>query len=253
MQFTRIIPTLLLDNGGLVKTVKFKNPQYIGDPINAVRIFNEKEVDELVLLDIKATSEKRDPNFSEIEEIVSEAFMPIGYGGGVNKLEHIEKLFKIGIEKVILNTAAFTNEDLIKEASQIFGSQSIVISLDFKKDLWGDYKFYTHAGKIKEKGNIIDIVKKFENLGAGEIVLNSIDRDGTMSGYDLTIIEKVSKELSVPLIVSGGAGKLEDFVDAIKNGASAVAAGSMFVYQGVHRAVLISYIKSKELEIKLKS
>lgn len=252
MQRTRIIPTLLLQDGGLVKTIKFKNPTYVGDPINAVRIFNEKEVDELVLLDIKATIEKKEPNFDEIEEIVSEAFMPIGYGGGINKIEHIEKLFRIGIEKIILNSAAFTNEKLIHEASSVYGSQSIVVSIDVKKDLWGEYRIYTHSGSNKIKGNLIDVVKKFQHLGAGEIILNSIDKDGTMTGYDIELIEKVSKELEIPIIASGGAAGIKDLVSAIKSGASAVAGGAMFIYQGVHRAVLLSYVKSEDVERELK-
>lgn len=252
MHFTRIIPTLLLQDGGLVKTVKFKNPKYVGDPINAVRIFNEKEVDELVLLDIAATKEGKEPNYREIEEIVSEAFMPIGYGGGINQLAHIEKLFKIGVEKVILNSAAYTNEQLISEASSIYGSQSIVVCLDYKTDLWGDYRFYTHSGTNKIKGKCEDVIKRIGELGAGEIILNSIDKDGTMSGYDLGLLEKLAKEVTVPVIASGGAGNIQDFVKAIHSGASAVSAGSMFVYQGIHRAVLISYIKSSELDSLLK-
>lgn len=252
MQRTRIIPTLLLQDSGLVKTIKFKNPKYVGDPINAVRIFNEKEVDELVLLDIKATIEKAEPNFKEIEEIVSEAFMPIGYGGGINKMEHIEKLFRIGIEKIILNSAAFTNEKLIQEASSVYGSQSIVVSIDVKKDLWGAYNVYTQSGSKKVKENLIDLVKKFQHLGAGEIIINSIDKDGTMTGFDVALIEKVSKELDIPVIASGGAGGIKDIVAAINFGASAVACGSMFIYQGIHRAVLLSYITSESVENELK-
>jgi cyclase len=252
MLFNRIIPTLLLQDGGLVKTVKFKNPKYVGDPINAVKIFNEKEVDELILLDISATKEGKDPNYKEIEEIVSEAFMPIGYGGGIHHMSQIEKLFKIGVEKVILNTAAFTNEQLIREASSVYGSQSIVVSLDYKKDIWGEYKFYTRSGSEKVKGKCVDVIKSMEELGAGEIMLNSIDKDGTMTGYDLVLFEKLANQVSVPVIASGGAGNIKDFVNAIRSGASAVAAGSMFVYQGIHRAVLISYIKSAELELALK-
>ena len=252
MQRTRIIPTLLLQDSGLVKTIKFKNPKYVGDPINAVRIFNEKEVDELVLLDIKATIERAAPNFREIEDIVSEAFMPIGYGGGINKIEHIEKLFKIGIEKIILNSAAFTNENLIKEASSIYGSQSIVVSIDVKKDIWGEYRIYTHSGSNKVKGNLIEMVKNFQKLGAGEILINSIDKDGTMTGYDVALIENVTKELDLPVVASGGAGGISDIVAAINSGASAVAGGSMFIYHGIHRAVLLSYITSESVENELK-
>jgi cyclase len=253
MNFTRIIPTLLLHDGGLVKTIKFKNPKYVGDPINAVRIFNVKEVDELVLLDISASKEGRSPNYKEIEEIASEAFMPIGYGGGIKNLEQIEKLFKIGVEKIILNTSAFSNEKLIKEASSIYGSQSIVVSLDYKKDIWGNYRFFTLSGSNKVKGDCIDVIKRIEDLGAGEVILNSIDNDGTMSGYDLSLLEKLTKEVKLPVVASGGAGNIKDFASAIKSGASAVAAGSMFVYHGIHRAVLISYINGKDLEVYLNS
>ncbi len=248
MQRSRIIPTLLLLDGGLVKTVKFKNPQYIGDPINAVRIFNQKEVDELVLLDINAGVEGREPNYSEIEEIVSEAFMPIGYGGGIRSLYQIEKLFKLGVEKVILNTIAFTNPELVTEAARIFGNQSIVACIDIKKDLFGNYNIYINSGKTKLKVDVLESLKKLEHLGVGEIILNSIDRDGTMNGYDLNLIQKYAQQLEIPVVASGGAGNITDLANAINAGASAVAAGSLFVYQGIHRAVLISYIDSKDMD-----
>jgi len=248
----RVIPVLLLKNNGLVKTIKFKNPVYIGDPINTVKIFNEKEVDELILLDITATHENREPNYKRIEEIVSEAFMPIGYGGGIRKIEQIEKLFKLGIEKVILNTAAQINPKLIKEASQIFGNQSIVVAIDVKKDIWGKNKIYTHSGTNKQSNNLISLLKQVEEFGAGEIFINSIDKDGTMTGYDIDLIHVVNENVSVPFIISGGAGKTEDFSKAIQAGASAVAAGAIFVFQGIHRAVLISYPKYEELELLLR-
>jgi cyclase len=238
-------------DGGLVKTVKFSKERYIGDPINALKIFNEKEVDELCLLDIGATLEGRPPAYDEISQIVSEAFMPIGYGGGIKTMNHIESLFKIGVEKVIMNTAAFENETLVKDASSVFGNQSIVVSIDIKKDLWGQYRVFTRSGKLKQDIDMITAVKKIQDLGAGEIILNNIDRDGTMQGYDLDPIEKVSKAIEVPLIAIGGAASIDDFVAAIRHGASAVSAGSMFIYQGVHKAVLISYITSDTLENKL--
>jgi len=244
----RAIPVLLLKNNGLVKTTRFKNPVYIGDPINAVNIFNEKEVDELILLDITATNEGRDLNYDRIEEIVSEAFMPIGYGGGINKLEQIEKLFKLGVEKVILNTVAHSNPDLINQAAQIFGNQSIVVAIDVKKDFFGKKKIFTHSGSRKQQIDLVKFLKKIEKSGAGEILINSIDRDGTMNGYDNDLIRQVSENVSVPVIASGGAGKIENFSEAIKAGASAVSAGAMFVFQGIHRAVLISYPKHEELE-----
>lgn len=244
----RVIPVLLLKKNGLVKTIRFKKPIYIGDSINAVKIFNEKEVDELILLDITATNEKREPNYVKIEEIVSEAFMPIGYGGGINKLDQIEKLFKLGVEKVILNTSAQLNPGLISQAAEIFGNQSIVVAIDVKKDFWGKNRIYTHSGSKKQKTELISFLKTAETSGAGEIFINSIDRDGTMKGYDIALIMEVSKNVSIPVIVSGGAGKISDFSEAIKAGASAVSAGAMFVFQGVHRAVLISYPKYEDLK-----
>ena len=244
----RIIPTLLFKNDGLVKTMRFKNPVYVGDPINAVRIFNKKEVDELIILDITSTLEKSELKYKKIEEIISEAFMPMGYGGGINNLEQIEKLFKMGIEKVILNTAAYLNPDLIKQAVQTFGNQSIVVAIDIKKDFLGKNHIYTHSGSKKQNIDLVTALRTYEDSGAGEIFINSIDRDGTMIGYDVDLIRQVSENVSVPVVASGGAGKIEHFSDAIKAGASGVAAGAMFVFHGVHRAVLISYPKYEELE-----
>lgn len=247
MHRIRVIPTLLLDNDGLYKTTKFKNPKYVGDPINAVRIFNNKEVDELILLDYTATNEDRIPNFDNIKEIVSEAFMPIGYGGGISSLDHIEKLFKIGIEKVILNSAAFLNENILTEAINIFGSQSIVVSIDYKKDLFGKNVIYTKGEKLKQKIDILAACKNFQELGVGEIMINSIDREGAMNGYDISTINIISNELLIPVIASGGAGNISHLADGVKAGASAVAAGSMFIFQGIHKAVLLSYITSDEV------
>lgn len=247
MHRIRVIPTLLLDNDGLYKTTKFKNPKYVGDPINAVRIFNNKEVDELILLDYTATNECRVPNFENIKEIVSEAFMPIGYGGGINSLDQIEKLFKIGIEKVILNSAAFSNENILTEAIKIFGSQSILVSIDYKKDLFGNNVIYTQGGKIKQKIDILAACKHFQELGVGEIMINSIDREGAMNGYDIITINKINNELLIPIIASGGPGNISHLADGVKAGASAVAAGSMFIFQGIHKAVLLSYITSDEV------
>ncbi|MBX3008355.1 MAG: AglZ/HisF2 family acetamidino modification protein [Melioribacteraceae bacterium] len=244
----RVIPTLLLKNNGLVKTTKFKNPVYIGDPINAVKIFNDKEVDELILLDITATNDKREPNYKKIEEIVSEAFMPIGYGGGINNLSQIERLFKLGIEKVIINSAAFYNYNLISKSAEIYGNQSIVLAVDIKKDFFGKYRLYSNSGKEKKKILIKDHIIKCVNNGCGEVYLNNIDRDGTMLGYDLELIDYYSRITDVPIIVSGGAGKVVHFAEAIKAGADSVSAGAMFVFQGIYRAVLISYPKYKELE-----
>lgn len=245
---TRVIPVLLLKNNGLVKTTRFKKPVYVGDPINAVRIFNEKEVDELILLDITATNEKRNPNYSRIQEIVSEAFMPIGYGGGISRMDQIEQLFKIGVEKVIINTAAHVNPKLITEAANVFGNQSIVVAIDLKKTIFGKTMIITHAGKKTQKTDLISFLQQIQKAGAGEIFINSIDRDGTMKGYDTVLIRNLSPNINVPLIVCGGAGSVNDFVEAVHAGASAVAAGAMFVFQGIHRAVLISYPKYDQLE-----
>lgn len=239
----RVIPTLLLHNKGLVKSVKFKDYKYVGDPINAVKIFNEKEVDEIVLLDIDASRENRSPDINRISAIASEAFMPMAYGGGIKSIDEIKSLFLGGIEKIILNKASIVNPRLISEAAKIFGSQSVVVSIDVKKTIFGKYNVYTGNGKTNTKFSPTDFVKRMEILGAGEILLNSIDRDGTYVGYDNHLIEMVSQVVSIPVIASGGAGSIEDFKNAIKSGASAVAAGSMFVFHGKHRAVLINYPK----------
>ncbi len=245
---TRVIPCLLLKNGGFVKTVRFSNPKYLGDPRNIVRIFNEKEVDEIVLLDITATIEKRKPDFNLISEIVSEAFMPIGYGGGIRSIDDIKNLFKIGIEKVIINSYAVEKPEFIREASERFGSQSIVAAMDVKRNLFGKYYIYSQSGKEKINSQLELHSKRMEELGAGELLLNSIDRDGTMSGYDIELIRKISSVVSIPVIASGGAGQLKHFKEATVAGASAVAAGSMLVYQGVHKAVLINYPTQQELK-----
>jgi len=251
MLSTRVIPVLLLRDGGLVKTVKFSKETYLGDPINAVKIFNQKEADELVLLDIGATKNGSGPNFSHIKEIVSEAFMPIGYGGGVSNMDQIEQLFKIGVEKIILNSAIFENKNLIKDASKIYGSQSIVVSLDVKKDFWGKQKIYSHSGNKKQDLDILSAFEIIQDLGSGELIINSIDKDGTMQGYDLELINKASSVLDIPVVAVGGAGSIKHLVEAVNAGASGVAAGSMFVFQGVHKAVLISYITAEQLKMNM--
>lgn len=249
---TRVIPCLLLKNQGLVKTVKFRDPKYVGDPINAVKIFNEKEVDELVFLDITATTENRKPNFRLIADIASEAFMPFGYGGGVRDINDAKELFNLGVEKVIINSHAVDRPLFIKEASNLFGSQSIVVSIDVKKNILGKYEVHMHGGKKNTKLYPVTFAQEMEGMGAGELLINSIDRDGTQSGYDIELIKKITAAVAIPVIVSGGAGKIEDFAKAVKEGgASAVAAGSMFVFHGKHRAVLITYPSMEELEIAL--
>lgn len=245
---TRVIPTLLLRRRGLIKTVKFKDHKYIGDPINAVKIFNEKEVDELIFLDIEASKNGAEPDFEIIKDIASEAFMPLAYGGGITKASEAEKLFRIGIEKVVLNSSVYTAPWLISEIAEISGNQSVVVSIDVKKNFFGKYEIYSHGGTIKEKGSIIDFSKKVQDLGAGEIFINSIDRDGTGKGYDIALIQKIAKAVQIPVVACGGAANLSHLKEAVrKGGASAVAAGSMFVFYGKHRAVLITYPSYQEL------
>lgn len=247
MTRARIIPFLLASDGGLVKTIKFEKRRYLGDAINAVRIFNEKEVDELVLLDIDATSRGTGPQFEYVEEVLSEAFMPVGYGGGVTSLAQIERLFTLGVEKVVLNSVLAENPGLLSEASQVFGAQSVVASMDVRKDFLGRRRAYTRGGTRRHDGDPIDLLRKWEGLGAGEIVVNSIDRDGTRQGLDVEFIAAAVAAVEVPLLAIGGAGGLQHIVSALRAGASAVGAGSMFVFHGVHQAVLISYIDRLEL------
>lgn len=247
MRRSRIIPFLLTSDGGLVKTVRFDKRRYVGDAINAVRIFNEKEVDELVLLDIDATARGTGPQFDYVEEVLSEAFMPVGYGGGVTSIQQIERLFKLGVEKVVLNSVLAENPRLLSEASQVFGSQSIVASLDVKRDMLGRRRAYTRGGTRKHAADPIDLLKQWEQLGAGEVVVNSIDRDGTRKGLDLEFTATAVAAVEIPLVAVGGVGDLAHIVDALQAGASAVGAGSMFVFHGVHQAVLISYVDRTQL------
>lgn len=237
----RIIPCLLLKGQGLVKTTKFKDPKYVGDPINAIKIFNDKEVDELILLDISATREKRKPNFQLIEEVASECFMPLAYGGGIHSLEDARRILKSGVEKVIFNTAAWKNPEVIRQAVNEFGSQAVVVSIDVKRKLLGRYEVFGECGSSRTGQTPVDFARKMQTLGAGELFLNSIDRDGTMSGYDLELISKTLDSVDIPVIVAGGAGSIADFKAAANVGAKAMAAGAMFVFHGPHRAVLITY------------
>lgn len=244
----RVIPCMLLKGEGLVKTVKFKDPKYLGDPINIVRIFNDKEVDELIFLDILATTENRRPNFELLKKITSECFMPLGYGGGIRDMDDVKQLLSIGVEKFVLNTSAVENPSLVRAAADHAGSQAVVISIDVKKTLFGKYEVFTRAGK---KGTGLEPVKfavDMEKQGAGEIFINSIDRDGTMQGYDLDLIGRVAEAVTVPVVACGGAGNVQHLAEAVKAGASAAAAGSMFVFQGPLRGVLISYPTQEELK-----
>lgn len=237
----RIIPCLLLKEQGLVKTVKFASPNYLGDPINAVRIFNEKEVDELCILDIEAAEKAQQPDFEYLKKIASEAFMPLSYGGGISSMEDIKRIFHIGFEKVVLNTAFIENPYLIREASEYAGRQSIVVSIDAGKNFLKGYSCYIKDGTKKINKEPALLAKMAEDLGAGEILLNSIDRDGTMQGYDLDLIKKVVKSVTIPVTACGGASGIDDIKKVLVEGrAHAAAAGSMFVYYGKKKAVLIN-------------
>ena len=249
---TRVIPSLLLSNRRLVKTVRFKKRVYVGDPINTVKIFNDKEVDELVLLDIDATVQKREPDYAYLELVATQCFMPLAYGGGIKSAAQVRRLLSLGIEKVIINSAAVADSDLVREAAEQAGSQSTVVSIDVKKTWRAKYDIRTHGGRHSTGHDPAEFARKVQDLGAGEILLNSIDRDGTMSGYDLDLIGRVSRAVTIPVVACGGAGKVEHFSQAIAiGGAAAVAAGSMFIFTGHHRAVLINFPSRAVLESAL--
>lgn len=237
----RLIPVLLLKEKYLVKTKRFKNPQYIGDPVNAVRIFNEKEVDELVLCDIEASLLQKEPNYALIKSIVSECFMPVGYGGGLNNIEQIKRIFDLGVEKIILNTSAFDFK-LIQKAASIYGNQSIVASIDVKKSLFGSFNVYSKSGSVKHKLNPVEFALELVSAGVGEIIVQSIDKEGSMAGFDLELTKSIANAVNIPVIASGGAGSLTHIKDVIQFGnASSVAAGSFFIFKGKHKAILINY------------
>ena len=238
----RIIPCLLVSEGGLVKTVGFKNPKYVGDPINAVRIFNEKEADELIMLDIDATRLGKEPDYKQIEFWATECRMPLCYGGGIKNVEQAERIFSLGVEKIALSYSALESPELVRELASKVGNQSVVVVLDVKSKLLGGYDIYTHNGTKKFKGKINDVLQKMLDYGAGEIVLNSIDLDGQMKGYDHKLISQVKPIINTPLTVLGGAGNLDDISKLIEEfGIIGASAGSLFVFKGPYRAVLINY------------
>jgi imidazole glycerol-phosphate synthase subunit HisF len=244
----RVIPCLLLKGLGLVKSIRFKDYIYIGDPINAVKIFNDKHADELVFLDILATREKRTVNLELIKKIGDECNMPFAVGGGIRSIENIREILNAGAEKVVINSYASENPEFIKQASGMFGSSTIMVSIDVKNTLFGREYVFSQSGTKSTGFNPVTFSRLMEQNGAGEIIINSIERDGTMSGYDLDLIKRISDAVSVPVIALGGAGKLEHFHDAVNIGkASAVAAGSFFVFFGSRKAVLISFPSQKEL------
>ena len=248
MRRIRVIPTLLISNKKLVKTINFKNPSYVGDPINAVKIFNEKEVDEVAIIDISATKNNKEPNYNFISDIAGEAFMPLSYGGGISNVKFAKNIIKCGVEKLIINHASQKDLEFIQDLKSELGSQSIVISVDIKKNWFGSYKIYNYLEKRCLNVDIIDFVSSIEKNGAGEILLNYLDKEGTFLGYDIEHCATITKKLNIPVILSGGCKSLKDIYKAIKIGnASAVAAGSFFIYQLPHRAVMINYPDQKKL------
>lgn len=239
--FNRVIPCLLLQDGGLVKTTKFGRPRYVGDPINAIRIFNEKYVDELVFLDITASRTGAEPNYDLIARISGECFMPLCYGGGIRTLEQARRIVAGGVEKIAVNSTAIDRPQLLSELSQELGASSVVVAIDVKRDLFGRERVYHPGRRRLTKLDPVQHAKASVDAGAGEIFLNNVDRDGQCSGFDTSLITRVSAAVNVPVIACGGASSLDDMRTAVEAGASAAAAGSIFVFYGPHRAVLINY------------
>ena len=243
----RYIPILLLKDGGLYKTRKFSKETYLGDPINTIKIFNDKLVDELVFLDISAARSRSSPNLDVLREIASECFMPLAYGGGISSVEQVREILAIGFEKVIVNSSAWTDPDLVPSLAKMFGSSTIVGSIDVRRNWIGREKVYIKGGTTTIPLGVIEWAKELEKRGVGELIINSIEKDGEMTGYDFDLIQRVARAVSVPVIAAGGAKDKSDLKAAIESaGASAAAAGAMFVFQGKHRAVLISYPSSRE-------
>ena len=245
---TRVIPCLQLLDKSLVKTVRFKKPGYIGDFVNTVRIFNELEVDELCFLSIRATQKGEQPDLEILSQIANECFMPLSYGGGIKDFDTASRIFKMGFEKIVLNSVVFEKPELVTELANHFGSQSVIVSIDYKKDFLGRINMYSHGGTKKQKGDLLEFVKRLESLGAGELLLTSIDQEGTWQGYNLSTLKVISDAVNIPVIVNGGAGDLRHFQDAIANGASALGVGSMVVYQSKGMGVLVNFPGQKELK-----
>jgi len=245
---TRVIPCLLLRDASLVKTVKFDKAAYIGDPLNTCRIFNELEVDEMMILDISASREGREPNFKILSSLVSECFMPLSYGGGITTVGQAERLFLTGFEKIVVNSVLSSRPDLISEIASTFGTQSVIASIDVRKSLFKGYEVVAYSGTRKQKTKLIEWAKRLEQLGAGEILLTSVDREGTWNGYDESLIQQVAEAVSIPVVAHGGAGDVEHIGRAVKAGASAVALGSMVVYQKKGMGVLVNFPDKRELE-----
>jgi len=237
----RIIPILLISNQKVVKTIKFKERIYVGDPLNTIKLFNDKEVDEIIVLDIDAKKNNLKPNYLLIEKICSQCFMPIAYGGGITNLDEAKKILSLGVEKLVFNSSFIENRNFIKELVNKIGSQSVVSSLDIKRNFFGKYKVFSSNGNSNTGLDPFEFAKELEKNGVGEILINSIENDGLQNGYDLKLIREMTKNLNIPVIACGGASSLEDMKKAFDIGASAVAAGSLFIFKGPYRAVLINY------------
>jgi cyclase len=248
MLIPRVIPSLLLAGNRLVKTERFRRPTYVGDPINAIRIFNEKEVDELVVLDIEATRRGQGPNLKLLGEIAGECFMPVGYGGGLSTVEQMQQVLALGLEKVILNSVAAERPSMVRAAAERIGSSSVVVSIDVKRRLLGGYRVCTTSATRDTGADPAAYAVRMQELGAGELLLTAVDRDGTGHGYDLELIRRVTAAVDIPVVACGGASGIGDFRLACEAGASAVAAGSLFVFRRPHRAVLITFPARSELE-----
>jgi cyclase len=249
MRRTRVIPVLLLKGRSLYKTRRFEKPVYVGDPINAVKIFNDKGVDELIVLDIGATREGRGPDLGYLREFAEECFVPLAYGGGISNVAQAEAVLKVGVEKIAINSAALGTPTLIREAAASCGSQSVVAAMDVKRGLFGGARVARTSPSVKGTAHVPAVwARQLADLGAGEILVNSVDRDGTGKGYDLEVVGEVAHAVGVPVIACGGAGSLADFREAVQAGAAAVAAGQMFVFHGRLRAVLINYPATQDLD-----
>ena len=239
----RIIPVLSIIEGQLVKTVGFKNPKYLGDPINAIKILNDKEVDEIVLVDIRASQKNSPINYTLLKEMAGECFMPLAYGGGVNSFSQTEKIFSLGVEKIILNSALESNPELISEVASVYGQQSVVAALDFKKNIFGKYKLYFKSGSTTCKNNYLEYIKQLIDRGVGELIVTDISKEGTFSGYNNELLSIISEAVNVPVVANGGCSGLKNMLDVCKNaGCSAASAGSLFVYRNNDpRSILINY------------
>lgn len=247
----RVIPILLLSERRLVKTLKFSKSKYVGDPINIIKIFNDKYVDELIVIDIDASKKKVPPDFKYLDSLASECFMPLTYGGGIKNIDHAEKIFQLGIEKVCIQSALFDSFNLVHKIASRYGSQSIVLSVDLKKSWRGKYSLYDSSMRNLRNLKVEEFIQNAIDAGVGEVLLTNVEKEGTLEGPDLAVIETIAKNCKVPLIVQGGVSSLTDMVNIIKSGADSIAAGAFFIYSGPHRGVLITYPKYEQLEFSL--